>query len=252
MAGRGRFAHVLITCEHASNRLPARHAGLGLTPAVLETHIAWDPGARLVARRCARRLGCRYHEGEYSRVLIDLNRSLQNPKLIPRVSFGVPIPGNAALSRHERDGRIRQYYTPYRDKILRDIRRIVGRRKRCIHLSVHSFTPCLGRQARRADIGVLYDPGRELERRLAGRLVKFIKDSGLHVRRNYPYRGTSDGLTTSCRGQFPRSAYLGIEVEMNQALLATPEGMKGLADSLAASLEAVFAQELRAGSGSAT
>ena len=37
----------------------------------------------------------------------------------------------------------------------------------------------------------------------------------MHVRRNYPYSGTADGLTTDLRAGFgPR--YLGIEIEVNQ------------------------------------
>ncbi|HSG80922.1 MAG TPA: N-formylglutamate amidohydrolase [Gemmatimonadota bacterium] len=252
IARRGPFTHVVISCEHASNRLPARYADLGLKPGVLNTHVAWDPGARPVARHCARRLGCRYHEGRYSRLLIDLNRNLHNPKLIPRLSFGVPIPGNAAVSTAEREARLHRYYTPYRDGVLRDIRHTVGRRETCMHVSVHSFTPRLGGRTRRADVGVLYDPGRVVERWLAGRLVDAIKQKGLHVRRNYPYRGTSDGLTTFCRSVFPRGAYAGIELEINQALLGHGRAVRDIAESLASSLEAVMADEFRTGKGSVT
>ena len=50
---------ILLICEHASNRLPARYGTLGLTSSELESHIAWDPGAlgvrkgALAAARCA-------------------------------------------------------------------------------------------------------------------------------------------------------------------------------------------------------
>jgi hypothetical protein len=36
------------------------------------------------------------------------------------------------------------------------------------------------------------------------------------VRRNYPYRGWSDGLTTALRRRFAERAYVGIELEVNQ------------------------------------
>jgi hypothetical protein len=45
----------------------------------------------------------------------------------------------------------------------------------------------------------------------------------LRVRRNRPYRGTSDGLTTHLRRRFAAKDYAGIELELNQALL----GKKG-------------------------
>ncbi len=36
---------ILLICEHASNRLPARYGTLGLEADERESHIAWDPGA---------------------------------------------------------------------------------------------------------------------------------------------------------------------------------------------------------------
>lgn len=38
----------------------------------------------------------------------------------------------------------------------------------------------------------------------------------LSVRRNYPYAGTSDGLTAYLRLRFPADAYAGIELKINQ------------------------------------
>jgi predicted N-formylglutamate amidohydrolase len=49
-------ANALLVCDHASNRLPRRLAGLGLTREHLDQHIAWDPGAAAVARGLAARL----------------------------------------------------------------------------------------------------------------------------------------------------------------------------------------------------
>ena len=38
----------------------------------------------------------------------------------------------------------------------------------------------------------------------------------MRVRRNYPYNGASDGLTTYLRGRFSGRLYSGIELEVNQ------------------------------------
>ena len=46
--GRGM---AVLTCDHASNRFPRRLGSLGLGPAEIASHIAWDPGAAWVARR---------------------------------------------------------------------------------------------------------------------------------------------------------------------------------------------------------
>ncbi|RYI79530.1 MAG: N-formylglutamate amidohydrolase, partial [Acetobacteraceae bacterium] len=45
----GASRYVLL-CEHASNFMPEAYAGLGLLPAELQRHIAWDPGAEPLAR----------------------------------------------------------------------------------------------------------------------------------------------------------------------------------------------------------
>lgn len=39
------------------------------------------------------------------------------------------------------------------------------------------------------------------------------------MRRNYPYLGRADGLTTHLRRALKTPRYLGIELELNQALL---------------------------------
>jgi predicted N-formylglutamate amidohydrolase len=42
----------------------------------------------------------------------------------------------------------------------------------------------------------------------------------LTVRRNYPYAGKNDGLTTWFRRHLPPGAYVGIELEVNQKHIA--------------------------------
>lgn len=216
---------LVISCEHASNRIPSRYDNLGLSARALDSHIAWDAGARPLARNCAHHFRCAYHEGRYSRLLIDLNRSLHHRELIPRRSFGVVVPGNAKLTPGERQARIRRYYQPYRAAVRHDIER-AARNGTCLHLSFHTFTPRLAGVERRADVGVLYDPGRRIERGVALRLVAAFKQASFLSRSNYPYRGTADGLTTFCRRTHPAASYLGVELEFNQRLLERPADLK--------------------------
>ena len=56
---------------------------------------------------------------------------------------------------------------------------------------------------------------------IAQRLRTSLRSTGLTVRFNYPYRGTSDGLTTAMRVRLPPVAYAGIEIEINQVLLVS-------------------------------
>ena len=231
----------VVTCEHASNRLPARHGRLGLEPARLSEHIAWDPGSREIARALAGGLGCPLHEGRYSRLLIDLNRNLRHPKLIVQRSFGVEIPGNQNLDSLERERRVREYWAPYRESVLSNMCSIVERAGRCIHFGVHSFTPVVDGVERDVCVALLYDPSRGVELEIAAKMAASLEAGGVRVRRNYPYRGVSDGLVTACRRMFTVSAYAGIEIEVSQKLLASDQDARRIAKALNASVAALHA-----------
>jgi predicted N-formylglutamate amidohydrolase len=84
---------------------------------------------------------------------------------------------------------------------------------------VHSFTPVLDGRVRDVDVGFLYDPSRTPERDFVTAWIAALRerDPTLRLRRNQPYRGTSDGLTTSLRQRFDATRYLGIELEISQA-----------------------------------
>lgn len=210
---------VVVSCEHAAHRLPPVYRRLGLSAAVLRSHRGWDPGAAQVARLAARRLAAALHLGRWSRLLIDLNRSPHHRDLVPRRAFGLAVPGNAALPAAERRRRMRLYYLPYRAAVLADVERAIRRHGACLHLSLHSFTPRRGSRLRNADVGLLYDPARRVERTFVRLAAARLRAAGLKVRLNYPYRGTADGFTTFCRRSHPDQTYAGVEVEMNQHLL---------------------------------
>jgi len=90
-----------------------------------------------------------------------------------------------------------------------------------IHISSHSFTPEFNGRVRNADVGLLYDPGRRPEAALCTRWQAVLAAIApeLRVRRNYPYAGKGDGLASHLRLRFPRGAYVGIELEINQGIV---------------------------------
>ncbi len=149
-----------------------------------------------------------------SRLLIDLNRSIGHPRLYSAATRGAP-------SAKLRANIVEQHYRPYRVQVERLVRQSVSRGRRVVHISSHSFTPELDGKVRRADVGLLYHPGRRGEAELCARwkaaLAAFAPE--LRVRRNYPYAGKGDGLTSHLRVRFPPSAYVGIELEVNQRIV---------------------------------
>jgi predicted N-formylglutamate amidohydrolase len=116
-----------------------------------------------------------------------------------------------------------------------------------VHVAVHSFTPRLRGEGRNADVGLLYDSKRAREASLARRWKASLRVSAprLRVRYNYPYRGGSDGLTTALRRQHAPASYLGLELEVNQALLSS-SGWRTVGAALASTLAQALGPTARA------
>jgi predicted N-formylglutamate amidohydrolase len=116
---------------------------------------------------------------------------------------------------------IRRHCAPYRQRVEAIVSSSDGGTP-VIHLSSHSFTPVLDGHARNADVGLLCDPARPFETAMAARWKAAFAEHApaLRVRRNYPYKGRNDGLTSSLRRRFPSESYVGMEIELNQGLMA--------------------------------
>lgn len=209
-----RRSGVLVSCEHASNRLPP---GYDAPDGLMDLHIAWDPGALDAAEAIGGELGAPLHKGEYSRLIVDLNRTIGNSRLIRRVSDGHRIPFNRRLDRAEIENRIERFYRPYRDAVLAGVSEIVRERGRCIHLCIHTFTPVLRGKVRGNDIGLLYDPRRAPEAAAIRELRPALAErTGLVVWLNRPYQGTADGILPRLREVQGPDRYVAIELEINQ------------------------------------
>jgi predicted N-formylglutamate amidohydrolase len=205
---------LVLTCEHASNTIPTRYVRYFETRAAqlaLSTHAGIDLGALQLARALQRRLGVRLFSGKVSRLLIELNRSNHHPRLWSRFS--------QRLTEEEKAAVVSSYYDAHRSAVTRHVESIEG--EMVVHIGVHSFTPSLDGELRNADIGLLYDPRRAREREFCRTWHRLIESAepNLRVRRNYPYRGNTDGFTTTLRRRFSARRYLGIELEVNQAKL---------------------------------
>jgi predicted N-formylglutamate amidohydrolase len=203
--------YFLVSCEHGGNRVPARYRDyfLGYED-MLASHRGYDPGALPMARQLASTLSAPVHHANVSRLLIDLNRSPHHPNLFSEISK--PMPRQLRLELMER------HYLPYRTEIENRVVQAVSRGKHVVHISSHSFTPALHGKVRNADIGLLYDPKRPSEVDLCRRWRAALREHApaLTVRMNYPYSGSSDGLTAALRKRFASKVYAGIELELNQ------------------------------------
>jgi len=214
----GRAPAVVLTCEHAGNRIPREHAALfasSAAKAALASHRGWDPGALPLGELMAKRLGVPLLSTPWSRLLVEANRSVHRPKIWSSYT--------ATLPDAVRDRILATYWRPHRDEVEAAIRTAIDEHGAVVHVAVHSFTPELDGEVRNADVAFLYDSKRRPEAELARRWGERLREAmpELRVRNNYPYRGDTDGLPTALRKQHPLSRYRGYELEVNQALLAT-------------------------------
>ena len=219
---------LILTCEHASNKLPA--AFKKAVPAeILKTHRAYDIGAVQVFRKLVKFAKPEFYcEGKFSRLFVDLNRTITNKSAFSNYYEALEARDKAAATKVK--AQATAYWNEYRAAIEKFVASSLSSPKRTslknrvaksaptiIHLGIHSFTPVLNGKVRNTDIGILYDPARPQERAYANVIKAEIKRlyPAMKVRFNYPYKGTSDGLTTTLRKKFGPQ-YVGIEIEINQ------------------------------------
>ncbi|MFO1239213.1 MAG: N-formylglutamate amidohydrolase [Sphingomonadaceae bacterium] len=215
---------ILLIADHASSHVPS-DIDLGIDPELLNNHIALDIGVAELATALCRRLDMPGILGGVSRLVVDLNREVDAPHIIPTASDGHALPGNA-ISHQERVARIMRFWHPYHDEIARVIKRIQPR----LLVSLHSFTPRLAthpEEARPWEVGILYNN----DDRAARIAIPALEGRGVIVGDQLPYSGKLLNATMNTHGEGNGIAYLG--VEMRQDLIADSMGVARWLDVIA-------------------
>ena len=236
--GRSPF---LIVADHAGNSMPRALGRLGVAETECERHIAWDIGIAAVCRLVADALDATLVQQNYSRLVIDCNRTPGSETSMPEISEITPVPGNIGLSEGRKSARVREIFAPYHDRIETELdrRRQAGRPAALI--AMHSFTPVFMGEARPWHAGVLYnrDP------RFAHLLMALLKrEEGLVVGDNEPYSVTdASDYTIPIHGE--RRGLHHIAIEIRQDLIADNKGQRAWGALLARLLPQAY-QELAA------
>jgi predicted N-formylglutamate amidohydrolase len=224
-----------LTADHAGRAFPLALGDLGVPPAEMQRHIAWDIGIAGVTERLSGLLGATAVLQVYSRLVIDCNRNPSWPTAMPEISELTPIPGNVGLLAEARADRVAAIFTPYHDRIrgLLDART----QRRTVLVAMHSFTPSFKGENRAMHVGMLYNR----DARLATILLDLLRREGdLVVGDNAPYAVTEDsdyGIPT--HGEKRGLAH--VEVEIRQDLIATEAGQEAWAQRFARLLTAADA-----------
>ncbi len=231
---------IVFVCEHAGNRLPRRCGDLGLPAEAMTRHIAWDIGALPLSEMLADRFKAPLVWQVYSRLVIDCNRCLAAPSLIPEISEATPVPGNLRLFQSERVARIEAIWRPFQDAVGALLSRRAARGLPTLLIAMHSFTPVYFGHARPWHIGFL--PGAIAWPSLA--LHDALKADGtLTVALDQPYRIDEHDQTIPAHGdarQIPSTL-----VEVRNDLIAHERGCREWCARLGDAVEATLQTALR-------
>lgn len=209
-----RDVYWILTCEHASRRIPRKFLDRFQDRKILETHFGYDIGAYYIGKRFQKRLDAPYFFGTSSRLLVELNRSLDASDL-----FSKYMQNSSESMKQEI---VNEFYIPFRKKVYEAIvQQLKSPRSIVVHISIHTFTKVYEGASRLTEIGVLFDPRRKYEALLSQNIIEALNreiECSCQVRANEPYLGISDGHVTHLRKEFPENRYVGIELEFVNCL----------------------------------
>ncbi|MCZ7856941.1 N-formylglutamate amidohydrolase [Agrobacterium salinitolerans] len=207
---------VLLVCEHASDAMPQKYGTLGLSPEVLSSHVAWDPGALAVARLLSEKFDATLVYQRFSRLVYDCNRPPESPSAMPVKSEIYDIPGNFDLSEAERFARTSALYVPFHDRVSEIIAARQADGRKVVVVTIHSFTPVYHGRFRKVEIGILHDA----DSRLADAMLAGAEGCSLRVNRNDPY-GPEDGVTHTLRLHALPDGLLNVMIEIRNDLISS-------------------------------
>ncbi len=226
--GKTRPGRWLITCDHASNRVPDFIDGgtLGIGPDDMARHIAFDVGAAGLARALGERLDSPVILSDFSRLVIDPNRGEDDPTLVMQLYDGTIIPANRHITAAAVEDRLDRLYRPYHDAYAR----LAAGRDDTVIVAIHSFTPRLnGRPPRPWHVGILYS---HLDERLSKPLIaRLMAEPDLCIGDNEPYSGHLPGDAIDRHAL--AKGRLNTLIELRNDLISTSDGQSYWADRLA-------------------
>jgi predicted N-formylglutamate amidohydrolase len=222
---KGSTSPFLLLGDHAGRQIPAKLEQLGLPPAELDRHIAWDIGVHLLGLALSARLGCAFIAQRYSRLVIDCNRDPASADSVAQVSDGTTIPGNLGLSAAARQQRLDEIFAPYHAAIGRELDHRAKQGLPTRLIALHSFTPVFAGLSRAWMYGVLHMGDSPF---CQGVLAKLREMHGPDlVGDNQPY--SMDGTDFTVPHHASRRGLDYLELEVRQDLLADEDGIEAVA-----------------------
>jgi len=206
------MASLILSCDHAVCAVPEWYRErFRKVEDVLVSPRGWDPGALNLGQAFAMKTHTPLAHGEVTRLLVDLSCDPEDPA---RFSGFVD-----AFTEEQRDKLHDRYVVSYVELLRERIRSGLKISPPVHHLSIHTFPRVWEGAMVGTDIGVLFDPTRPAETKLAGRWVTELRASApeLKIDSNAPRGADGDGLISVLHREFPDPDYLVIELEVCQS-----------------------------------
>lgn len=230
-------APLVLVCDHARNVIPRALADLGLDADLRARHIALDIGCEMLAQRLAHLLDAVLVLARFSRLVIDLNRPLDDPTSIAPCSDGFIVPGNQNISAEQRLPREEEIFIPYHKAVAAQVKRVHAKHGVPALIALHSFTPTMAGNLRPWQIGILWKDDQRMSLPL---LASLRGDPDLCVGDNQPYDAREHvGYTIETHGGI--NGFPHVLIEVRQDLIATEAGAMVWADRLAEHLGPILA-----------
>ena len=229
---------VLLVCDHASHRFPRSLGTMGLDYLNRHSHVVHDIGAGALVEMLANTLGVTAVLCQYSRLIVDCNRELVDHNAFLKFNDGVDIPANHNLRSDEKEKRASEIYWPYHNAIEGQIGRLKDQGINPVFISVHSFSPVINGEARKWEIGVLWDK----DSTTAEFFLNNLCEAGYFVGDNKPYSGKDpEDFTIDHHAEPSGLPHVGIEIR--QDLIHHSDGIKRISGILQKTINLVAMQD---------
>tara|TARA_B100001013_G_C24599799_1_gene438326 strand:+ start:541 stop:1380 length:840 start_codon:yes stop_codon:yes gene_type:complete len=229
---------VLLVCDHASHRFPRSLGTMGLDYLNRHSHVVHDIGAGALVEMLANTLGVTAVLCQYSRLIVDCNRELVDHNAFLKFNDGVDIPANHNLRSDEKEKRASEIYWPYHNAIEGQIGRLKDQGINPVFISVHSFSPVINGEARKWEIGVLWDK----DSTTAEFFLSNLGEAGYFVGDNKPYSGKDpEDFTIDHHAEPSGLPHVGIEIR--QDLIHHSDGIKRISGILQKTINLVAMQD---------
>ncbi len=208
---------VVLSCEHASKHIPEELNNLGISVEELNNcSFLCDKGADEVFKYLVKKLGCTGIKAKVSRLVIDVNRDIDQDELIREHCNGFSLKGNQGLTDEEKGARVEEYYLTYRNKLhdlLEDCHKKFGL---CLYISIHTMENCFEDEKREMDYAIIYKKGEKLAKGIGN----VLEEKGHDVTYNHPYTLRGDVIRVTHDAQVTKFNDYAIVIEINDKVSA--------------------------------